>query len=109
MDKIETDLKDLKKEDLKVILKSLDTDGSGCIEYSEFIAATMDRAAYTQETALWAAFRVFDLDNDGVITKDELKKVLQTDASVAAALKEVDTDGDGTISFEEFKAAMTAA
>jgi len=93
--------------DLEVILKSLDTDGSGKIDYTEFIAATMDVQGYNKESILWQAFRVFDKDQDGVITKEELKEVLKTDDVVAAAMKEADLDGDGTISFDEFCKTMT--
>lgn len=99
--------------DLQSILEGIDSDGSGQIDYTEFLAATLDKKAYEKEEVLWAAFRVFDANNDGNISKDELEKVLcNTNASedekkeIAEVLKGNDTDGDGQISFEEFVAMM---
>ncbi|KAH0475451.1 MAG: hypothetical protein KVP17_004415 [Porospora cf. gigantea B] len=50
------------------LLEELDTDGNGTIDYTEFIAASIDHKLYEQERVLRQAFRVFDLDNDGKIT-----------------------------------------
>lgn len=55
---------------------------------------------------LMAAFKVFDLDNDGYITKDELKKAMDTigetvtDAQLEEFMKMADTDKDGRINYE---------
>ena len=38
------------------IVKSIDTNGSGKIEYTEFLAATMDNSIYMQEDKLRFAF-----------------------------------------------------
>ena len=56
-------------------------------------------------------FDLFDVDNSGTITADELKKVLGQGAAITDVednewdrmLEEVDVDGNGEISFEEFK------
>merc|ERR1719408_259647 len=61
---------------LQSIMEHIDSDGSGVIDYTEFLAATLDRKQYIQEDVCWAAFRVFDLDGNGKITKDELAAVL---------------------------------
>lgn len=90
--------------DLEDVMRNLDTDGSGSIDYTEFIAATMSTKQYLKKEVMWAAFRIFDKDGDGVITKSELALILQdTDMKVAESMvQEVDLDGDGTIDFEEF-------
>jgi len=104
-------LKDI-PADLKEILEGIDSDGSGQIDYTEFLAATLDRRVYGKKTVLWDAFRVFDRNGDGNIGKDELRSFLADDTvqdatqmnadALEKIIKEHDTDGDGQISFEEF-------
>merc|ERR1712032_253656 len=100
--------------DLQQIMMDVDSDGSGVIDYTEFLAATLDRKAYVQEDVCWSAFRVFDKNNDGKISKDEIDAVLNSGdveeamgaQAVAQLLKDVDKNGDGEIDFEEFMAMM---
>ena len=51
-------------------------DGSGVLDYSEFLVATMDHQKYIQEDVCWSTFKTFDNDNSGHITKDELRLAL---------------------------------
>jgi calcium-dependent protein kinase len=91
--------------DLDALLRNIDSDGSGQIDFSEFIAATLTQKQYLKREVMWAAFRTFDLDGDGHITKAELKQVIDstmTDEDITAMISEVDLDGDGTIGFDEF-------
>lgn len=94
--------------ELAALFDAMDTDGTQQIDYTEFLASMLQTQQYARREMLWAAFRVFDLDGDGQITKDELQKALQDvpDGVVQKMLKEVDTDGDGTISFDEFTEMM---
>jgi len=89
-------------------LEALDTDGSGEVDYTEFVAATLSARQYLKKEVLWAAFRVFDVNGSGEIDRDELKEVLQDDnvKQIDAMIKEVDLNGDGKISFEEFCTMM---
>lgn len=48
---------------------NIDTDGSGKIDYTEFLAATMEKSMYMKEEKLHNAFRMFDLDGNGKISK----------------------------------------
>jgi len=101
-------------EDLQKIMEGVDSDGSGEIDYTEFLAATLDKKQYMQEDVCWQAFRMFDKNGDGSISPDELKAVLgDTDVNdtlgtkaIAELLKEVDSNGDGQIDFQEFMQMM---
>ncbi|CAJ1370199.1 unnamed protein product [Effrenium voratum] len=104
--------------DLQQIMEDVDADGSGVIDYTEFLAATLDRRQYIQEDVCWSAFRVFDRNGDGKISQDELKMVLSNDQAVEDTLghgmimellKEVDGNGDGVIDFQEFMQMMRGA
>jgi len=96
------------------LAKKIDTDHSGSIDYTEFLAATLDRSLASQEAACWAAFRVFDKNDDQKISKEELIAVLQSrdvqhhvgKDSIEHIMAEVDTNGDGEIDFDEFMAMM---
>ena len=54
------------------LMRSADTDGSGDINYTEFLAATMDANIYLREDYLKTAFQMFDKDNSGKIDNHEV-------------------------------------
>lgn len=49
-------------ETLVQVLKAADTDGSGEIDYTEFLAATIDANIFMREEYLRTAFSMFDMD-----------------------------------------------
>ena len=58
-----------------------------------------------------AAFKVYDKDNSGSISTDEIKEVLGVGANISEEVwkqivNEIDANGDGEVSFEEFKEMM---
>lgn len=59
--------------DLKNILLSIDMDKNGAINYSEFIAATMNDLITKDANKVEAAFRYFDKDSNGTIDTNDLK------------------------------------
>merc|ERR1719262_1190963 len=96
------------------------TDGNDTIEYTEFIAAAMDKRAILKEEAVWEAFRIFDTDGSGTVTKKELMKILtgrtsdkirkvHGDNAIDAFLGEYDQTGDNVIDFEEFMEMLRQA
>ena len=64
------------KEKLIEVLEEADTDGSGDINYSEFLAATMDDQIYMREDYLRTAFKMFDTDGSGKIDSQEVVALL---------------------------------
>ena len=98
-------------------MRSMDKDGNGVIDYTEFITAAIDKAAMLSKKNLISAFQLLDLDNSGMITVDELKQVfdhhgeegVKKDEDLwAEIMDEVDKNKDNQISFEEFTDAMTS-
>jgi len=97
-------------ETLLELLKAADTDGSGDINYTEFIAATLDANIFMREDYLRTAFNMFDVDQSGKIDNEEVIDLLQGDDlsnlvskdAIKNAMAEIDQNGDGEIDFEEF-------
>ena len=58
------------------LMKSADTDGSGEINYTEFLAATMDAKLFMREEYLRTAFNMFDKDGSGKIDNEEIISLL---------------------------------
>jgi calcium-dependent protein kinase len=66
----------LDEEQLEKLFSSVDIDGSGFIDYSEFIMATMNEKKNISEEKLVSAFKIFDKDDSGTISPDEIREVL---------------------------------
>mmetsp|Transcript_27029 Transcript_27029/g.41911 ORF Transcript_27029/g.41911 Transcript_27029/m.41911 type:complete len:155 (+) Transcript_27029:72-536(+) len=102
-------------EEIAEMIADVDEDQSGSIDFDEFLVMMKTRMDENDpELELKEAFKVFDLDGDGLIHWKELKVTMDklgsklTDVEVHAMIREADEDGDGAISYEEFKAMMSA-
>eukprot|EP00761_Pharyngomonas_kirbyi_P011762 gb/GECH01011788.1/.p1 GENE.gb/GECH01011788.1/~~gb/GECH01011788.1/.p1 ORF type:complete len:197 (+),score=63.60 gb/GECH01011788.1/:1-591(+) len=99
-----------------------DEDKDSCIEFKEFLTGlSVFCEKGTIDEKLKFSFRIYDFDDDGCITKDELHRLLeaslvenslglskeQLQSLVDATFAEADTDGDGRISFEEYRVLVT--
>lgn len=116
-EEIDAGLRELNIENRAELLENMraaDTDGSGEIDYTEFLAATMDQKLYMNERYLQAAFNMFDKDGSGKIDNVEVLELLNGDGlegvispdAISKAMQEIDENGDGEIDFEEFKLMM---
>ena len=59
-------------QEAQVILDNIDVNGNSRIDYEEFLAATLHFNKLNREENMVNAFRFFDMDNSGFITKDEI-------------------------------------
>lgn len=96
-------------KELQQLMKQMDRDGSGDIDYSEFerVMAGAFFKKYSRQELL-SAFKKFDTDNNGYISPKELGEILSrlgrhvSRTDVEAMIHSLDTSGDGKLSFEEF-------
>jgi len=100
-------------EHIREIMQEFDDDNGGEIDYTEFLAATMDRRVYLQEDVCRKAFIFFDRDGDGKLSPDEVQAVLGDGGvksmcaeAIAEMMRDTDTNHDGMIDFEEFMQMM---
>jgi len=101
-------------EQLHDMISDVDADNNGTIELGEFISMMQrhesDSGAVEDDIRL--AFKAFDLDGNGEIDRNELKKVMEklgeplTDKEIDEMIAEADQNGDGLINYEEFSAMM---
>ena len=95
------------EEELCEMIRNVDTNANGAIDFNEFIAMMVMRGPNNEDDVAHA-FKVFDRDGDGLITADELRLTMNnlgeplTEAEVKAMIAEADLDGDGKTDYLEF-------
>lgn len=112
--------------EVEQILQRVDINGNGTVDYTEFLAANLKLNELLTNEKLQAAFNLFDIDQNGRITLEEIKSLLgggaqpnsgtyydnymgppdSTNDIWRGLIGEGDANEDGEISFEEFKAMM---
>jgi calmodulin len=104
------------KDELEIMLASVDTDCNGVIDLDEFVdlmvshlhADSPGDASSLNDEELREAFAVFDRDGNGMITAEELKSALlnlgerMSDEELKAMIAAADKDGNGMIDYQEF-------
>ena len=66
-------------DELIELLAAADTDKNGIINYTEFIAATLEAQIFLREEHLRNAFAIFDVDNSGKIDAKEVISLLSSE------------------------------
>eukprot|EP00298_Acanthocystis_sp_HF-20_P009890 c18557_g1_i1.p2 GENE.c18557_g1_i1~~c18557_g1_i1.p2 ORF type:complete len:214 (-),score=97.94 c18557_g1_i1:32-673(-) len=95
-------------EQVVKLLKEVDKNDSGEIEFDEFCAVLLENLK-DPEYELKEAFHSLDLDKDGLLSKEELWEGLKRigvyapESDVDEMIAKGDSDGDGKISYEDFR------
>ncbi|XP_068200278.1 troponin C, isotype gamma-like [Palaemon carinicauda] len=107
----------ISEANLAEVIAETDEDGSGQLEFEEFVSLAAKFLIEEDEESLKAelkeAFRIYDKEGNGFITTDVLKEILQeidnklTPEDLVGIIEEVDEDGSGTLDFDEFMEMMT--
>ena len=66
----------IESNEIKNLFNSLDVSKNGIINYSEFIAAFIQKNIYLKKELINEAFTLFDKNNKGIITKEDIMNVL---------------------------------
>jgi centrin-1 len=96
------------------MVSDLDKDGSGAIDFDEFLDMMTARMSDkdTKED-IGKVFRLFDDDKTGYISIKNLRRVAKelgetmTDEELMEMIERADSDGDGQVSLEDFYNIMT--
>lgn len=64
-------------EEIKKIFDELDFHKDGLVNYSEFLAATLNSIKFEKETKLWSVFQYFDHNNTGFINAESVINTLK--------------------------------
>ncbi|KAJ0180674.1 hypothetical protein K1T71_004078 [Dendrolimus kikuchii] len=104
-------------DSLKEIIEEVDEDGSGELEFEEFVILAsrfmVEEDAEAMQQELKEAFRLYDKEGNGYITTKVLREILrELDDKISAEeldmmIEEIDSDGSGTVDFDEFMEVMT--
>lgn len=97
------------EDEILNIMNEIDVDHNGKLDFSEFTVMMKDKLTQEDlELEIKQAFRVFDRNGDGFISKAEFKHCMMhfgeqfTDEEVEEMISEADSNDDGRIDYNEF-------
>jgi len=100
-------------QEISKLMKTIHVeDDKPVINYSEFIAATLDSKTHLTKEKLWTVFKYFDTDNSNFITAANLKEAMARggrkvpQAELDEMIREADYFHDNKVSLEEFLILM---
>lgn len=95
------------EQELDDMINEVDADGSGYIDFPEFLALMARRVDEgDSEDDIRDAFRLFDREGNGYLAVEEIKHVMQTLGDVMTGkeieemLSEADVDSEGQVNYE---------
>uniref|UniRef100_A0A8C9RWE5 Troponin C, skeletal muscle n=1 Tax=Scleropages formosus TaxID=113540 RepID=A0A8C9RWE5_SCLFO len=98
------------REELDAIIEEVDEDGSGTIDFEEFLVMMVQQLKEDQagksEEELSECFRIFDKNCDGFIDREEFAEILHstgepvTEEEIDELMSEADKNNDGKIDFD---------
>ena len=108
-------------KEIKKFEKELNIDGDGTIDIEDFFTMIhsgprrdLIRNALIQRSGIRKVFQKYDRDGNGVINKDEFRRVVEDKyqakllpQQIDIMISEADTNKDGHIDYEEFLKAFT--
>lgn len=92
-------------DEIECIFRKLDVNRNNEINYTEFLAATLEAQGEIKEYRLAEAFDLMDFDDTGFISRNNLRKILgkhSTETYIDRLMQEVDISRDGKITYQEF-------
>jgi len=105
------------EKDLRGLIEEIDQDGSGELEFDEFLGLAarflVEEDAEAMQEELREAFRLYDKEGNGYINVSDLREILRalddniSEDELDEMITEIDTDGSGTVDFDEFMEVMT--
>ena len=105
--------KELKEEEISEIIKRIDYDKNGKLNYSEFLMASINLKNFINDQRLFNLFLHFDTNNSGYIDKQNLTtallrngKEIEDIQDIINVIEEVSKNGNNKISFEDFYQIM---
>ncbi|KAL4446120.1 hypothetical protein ABPG74_021659 [Tetrahymena malaccensis] len=94
------------KQTVENVFNDLDLDGSGKVEFSEFLVACLQKEKVLTKDRIEKAFKLIDTDGNGQITKKELEEMMGglplNEKVWESLLQDCDVNKDGQISLTEF-------
>ncbi|KAJ8258458.1 hypothetical protein COCON_G00174700 [Conger conger] len=104
------------REELDAIIEEVDEDGSGTIDFEEFLVMMVQQLKEDQagksEEELSEFFRVFDKNGDGFIDREEFAEILRSsgepvsEEEIDELMADGDKNNDGKIDFDEWLKMM---